>query len=530
MSIKYIKTVIYAATTTILLSSIISCEDDFTDIGTSMVSNGKFTTSDTVIQIQLFGKNIESVQTDGLAIGGLLGQYLLGVYNNPNYKKIEASIISQLAIPQDLSIVDREYGSDTLVITSMDTVLLRIPYNASLVTSSTVNSDFTLDSIIGDQSIPFTLNVYRLATFLSTLNPEIPAIQNRYFSDHFYDVYPEKLNFFEDTQFKPNSADTAHFVSRILSSGVVYDLDTITYFNGNPTISIPIKKNRIKELFFDQYQTSNFTSQETFNNYFRGIKIQAESDNGSLMSLTFNDNTLSPLIDIYYTNTVLTNGGTTIVDTIKKNDIFFLSGIRNNTYKMTSNQPDTPDHTAIQGTAGSMVQLKIFGDDTDMNGIPDDLEALRAKDWLVNDAEITLYVDQEIVGSDTLATPFQLFVFKDGLNASGETTHRQIIDYTTEGVNRVGGQLQLDDHSKPDSYTFKITDYVSELLSGEINDLPLLGVRVFNPTDLPVSSSDTIVRNYNWNPKVVMLLNQNAVNMARRPQLKISYSKKTEYN
>ena len=149
-------------------------------------------------------------------------------------------------------------------------------------------------------------------------------------------------------------------MSRILSSGVVYDLDTITYFNGNPTISIPIKKNRIKELFFDQYQTSNFTSQETFNNYFRGIKIQAESDNGSLMSLTFNDNTLSPLIDIYYTNTVLTNGGTTIVDTIKKNDIFFLSGIRNNTYKMTSNQPDTPDHTAIQGTAGSMVQIKII--------------------------------------------------------------------------------------------------------------------------------------------------------------------------
>jgi len=247
------------------------------------------------------------------------------------------------------------------------------------------------------------------------------------------------------------------------------------------------------------------------------------------MSLTFNDNTLRPSIDIYYTNTVSTNGGTVIVDTIKKNDSFFLSGIRNSAYKMSSNQSSSPDHTAIQGTAGSMAQLKIFGDETDQSGIPSDLIALRAKNWLVNDAEITLYVAQEIVGSGTKETPSQLFIFKDRFNTnSGTSTHRQIIDYTTEGVSRVGGLLQFDDDNNPYSYTFKITDYVSELLSGDSNDLPLLGIRVFNPTDLPISSADTIVRNYNWNPKAVMLLNQNTLNTAKRPQLKISYSKKID--
>jgi hypothetical protein len=68
---------------------------------------------------------------------------------------------------------------------------------------------------------------------------------------------------------------------------------------------------------------------------------------------------------------------------------------------------------------------------------------------------------------------------------------------------------------------------MSELLSGTINDLPLLGVRAFNPTDLPTTISDTIVRSHNWSPKAVMLLNHTTTNQARRAQLKISYSIKT---
>tara|TARA_B100000767_G_scaffold274670_1_gene308440 strand:- start:1606 stop:3189 length:1584 start_codon:yes stop_codon:yes gene_type:complete len=521
---KYIKATLYVVVTAFFLGSVISCEEDFRDISTGIIRNGEFTTKDTIFQIEVLGKNIENVQSDGFVIGGVLGQYLLGVYNNDKFKKIEASIIAQLGIPQDLTIVDEEYGSDTIVVTSIDTVLLRIPYNASLL--STTASSFVLDSIIGDPFTAFTLNVFRLETYLSNLNPSSPSSQNKYFSDHSYDVSSEKLNFFEDTQFKPNVRDTAQYVTRSLSTGVVYDTDTIIYTNSNPFISIPLKKNRIKELLFDQYETSNFASQDAFNNYFRGLKIQAEGDGGSLMSLSFNSPTLQPLIDIYYTNTVVTSGGTVVIDTIKKTDTFLLGGIRNSEYKMTPSQSSGSNNIAIQGTAGSMAQLKILGDDTDMNGIPDGLEDLRTENWLINDAAITLFVDKDVVLLDTIA-PFQLFIYKDGASNSGEEKASQILDYTTEGVNQVGGLLQLDESNRPDSYTFKITDYMSELLSGTINDLPLLGVRAFNPTDLPAIATDTIVRSHNWSPKAVMLLNHTTTNQARRAQLKISYSIKT---
>ena len=63
-----------------------------------------------------------------------------------------------------------------------------------------------------------------------------------------------------------------------------------------------------------------------------------------------------------------------------------------------------------------MAQLKILGDDNDLNGLPDQLEDLRTKNWLVNDARITLYVDKDVVEPDTTATPYQLFIYKDGLN------------------------------------------------------------------------------------------------------------------
>ena len=525
---KYIKATCYVVFTAFLLGLVVSCEEDFTDIGTSIVNNDQFTTNDTVFEIEMTAKNIAKVQADGLSIGGLLGQYLLGVYNNNNYKKIEASIISQLSIPNNLNKVDQDYGADTITITSIDTVLLRIPYNASLLNTALLDSDYLLDSIIGDQTEPFTLNIFRLETYLSGLNPTTPALLNTYYSDQTYEVSTEKLNSVEDIQFTPNRRDTAQFVKRRLSTGLVYDTDTIVYANSVPSISIPLKEDLIKELLFDQYETPNFASQDAFNNYFRGIKIQAEGDNGSLISLGFNNNNLQPLIDIYYTNTVLVDGGTVVYDTVKKTDTFLLSGIRTNEYKTTPGQVPGVNHVPIQGVSGSMAQLKILGDDDDLNGIPDDLEELRTKNWLINDATITVYVDQDVIEPDTTAIPYQLFIFRDGVNSAGIETPRQITDYVTEGVNEVGGALNVNDDNKPNSYTFKITDYISELLAGNTDNLPALGVRVFNPTDLPVSSVDTVVRNYNWNPKAITLLNNNTQNTSRKPKLKISYSLKTE--
>lgn len=518
---KFLKPLLYIGSVVLFLSVAISCEEDFTQIGTSIVDNNQFNTNDTAFFVTLVGKDIPRAQSDGLAPRGPLNQYLLGVYNNPKYKKIEASIISQVAVPFNLTQVDREYGNDTVVVSTIDTVLLRLPYQATSLGVDGVGPLFELDSIIGDRTAGYNINVYRIEDFLNVLDPDDPARPNSYFSDDTYAVFPEVLNSVVIDDFKPRFRDTAQFVFRRLNSGTLYEIDTIRYQNSNPSIAIPLKKDVIKEAIFDRYESAELASQDAFNGYFRGLKIQADGPFGSLMSLSLNTQGLEPVMDIYYTNTILEeqlDGSLVVVDTIAKTDSFGLFGIQNSQYNMTpAVQAAEFNQVPVQGTAGSMASVTLM--------TRDQLNEFRTKDWLINDATLTLYVDKTVVGSDIVATPFQLFIYKDGTDASGNEVPAQILDMFTEPA-LIDGFLNLNDDSDPDNYTFKITDYISELFSGNLNDLQPMGIKVFNQRDLPTAAQDTIIETYNWNPKAVMLLNHELTNGVRRATLKISYSEK----
>jgi hypothetical protein len=493
----------------LLISAVISCEKDFQDIASSVVSNTKFETKDTIIEIDVTNKQITSVRADGLSIGGTLGQYLLGVYNNSNYEKIEASTVSQLALDANAKTLKKTYGADTTVVSTIDTVILKIPYQATLKTGTT--SEYTLDSIIGDQTKAFNLNVYRIDTYLNRLNPADPSKRNEYNSDASYQVLPGELNAQVNYQFIPNKLDTILVYKRRLSTGTVYKTDTIKLTNNNPFARIPLDKAKIKQIFIDEYGSANFQSQEALNEYFKGLYLEASGNEGSLMAFNIASTNFQfkPSIEIKYTNTVL-KGGTTVVDTIEKTNTFLLSNFTNSLYKMDEKVFPTNNKVIVQGTAGNMASVELLNS-TQLNN-------LRSKEWLINDATITFYVDKNIIGNDTTNTPYKLLLFKDG------TVKSHIKDLTTEGSEIFGGKLILDTNKKPDYYSFKITDYVSDLLNGETNYNPILGLKVLNSSDVPTSATDTIVTTHNWNPKAVTLLNHLSSNGTRRARLKISYT------
>ena len=291
----------------------------------------------------------------------------------------------------------------------------------------------------------------------------------------------------------------------------MYKTDTVKLTSNNPFARIALDKAKIKQIFVDEYGTSKFETQEAFNEYFKGLYIQATGNEGSLMAFnvaTTNFN-LKPSLEIKYTKTVL-KGGTTIVDTLEKTSSYLLSNFTNSLYKMDEKVHPTNENVIVQGTAGNMATVKLL-DATKLN-------ALRAKQWLINDATVTFYVNKNIIGNDTTNTPYNLLLFKDGIVKS------HIKDLTTEGTEIYGGKLILDSNRKPDFYSFKITDYISDLLSGETEYNPILGLKVLNSSDIPTSPTDTIVANHSWNPKAVTLLNHLNTNGARRAQLKISYT------
>jgi hypothetical protein len=284
-----------------------------------------------------------------------------------------------------------------------------------------------------------------------------------------------------------------------------------------PFARIPLNEDKFKELFLDKYGTSDFASQAAFNDYFRGLILEATGNEGSLVSFNFNNTNnvaLNPSIEVYYTNTVVKSGNI-ILDTIYKNNSFPLSGFRVNTFKMDEKTYPINDEIIIQGTAGSEGAVTLF-DQAKIN-------ELRANNWLINDASLTFYINQS---ADTTNVPERLYLYKT--NGSLNASFSQVKDANSESTFQgIAGFLQRTSTGVKEKYTFKITDYISDILSGETNYSPTLRIKAFNPTDAPIAVTDTIFRNYSWNPKAVTLFNSSASNVTKKAVLKYLIQKIT---
>jgi hypothetical protein len=167
----------------------------------------------------------------------------------------------------------------------------------------------------------------------------------------------------------------------------------------------------------------------------------------------------------------------------------------------------------LQGAAGSEAKIEI------LTGTQ--LTDLRDKNWLINDAALTFYINQD---SDISNTPNQLYLYKRGEDLNSNPIASHIKDIFTEGLGAFGGFLEKEEDQK-DRYTFRITDYFSDILSGETDYNPPLRLKVYNTSDTQIT--DTIFKNYNWNPKSISILNgDESLNGVRRAQLKISYTER----
>jgi len=516
MLTKMINSLKYTVFFICCLGLIIACEKDFDNVGVNLLDNELFKAKDTTFGAITYNKNIETNRVDGVP------EYLLGVYNDPNFGLIKASFYGQL-----LRATFLDFGDEV----SIDAVILDIPY---FVTAEENNADgtpnFTLDSIIGDTTIPFNLSVNELTTYLNRLDPSNPSKLKQYYSN---ETYSEGTTLF-DGMITPNKNDTVLYVERRFIDGdrnTVDDIDTIAVENKAPSLKFPLDTTYFRTKFINA-PDGVYDSDEDFINYFRGLAIDVDGTDGALMSLAMSDATVT----VYYTNTVLTDesntdlngdGDTEDIDVpvrTKQSMVFPLTGVRANTYirdYSTSlvniadrfanpNTTDGEDKLFIQGAAGSDGIIELFRDI--------DFDAIRNDDWLINEASLTLYLDP----SSSTNVPEKLFLYNVEYNS-------QVVDIYT-GFNGIGGVLVRDeeDDNKPIKYEFSITDYFSELVNSTSAVTPQrFGVKVYHSSDEPINVLDTIVRNYSWSPKSVILKGNNRpITDNERLQLKVFYTKR----
>ncbi len=508
MTTKVVKTLKYVGLFSAVFFTIISCEKEIESIGVNLVDNNNFSTNQLSTEVITANVKVDRVISSGVP------QYLLGVYSDVEFGKLKASIVSQINLP--VTGVDYNYGTNTVI----DSVIVSIPYQS---TKEDDESDgkpkFSIDSVFGNADVEFQLSVYELKTFLNALDPEDPSKLAIYYSDK--EFLKDETSLFSGN-FKVNPSDTVSYIKRYMADGItVYDKDTIKQADLSPSINIPLNENMIQQLFVDNAASASFGSTDDFQHYFRGLYIEAEelgNDKSHIVSL----NMANAKMTIYYSNDEdeavgvdLNDNGTTGEQgvRVKKEYVFLFGAIKSNVLVRddSNTKASGEDRLYVQGAAGAIATVDL--------GI-ENLTDLRNRNLLITSANLIFYVDQNALSN---IVPEQLFLYNYDDN-------EQILDMMTEGISTIGGLLERDEDGKPYRYVFKITDYISELLkkldAGELSsvDLVTLGLKVYNPSDLPSSFIDTTIKNFSWTPKGVVLFGNDINAGDKRIKFEFFYS------
>jgi len=525
-----------------ILAGIISCENDFRNVGVSIVDNDIFTSDSYVSEVIAYSKNIERNQTNGLS------HYLLGIQRDNIFGRLEASIVAQLNLIE----TNPDFGTNAV----LDSVIVDIPFLATLNGSHENDSpNFELDSVwtTGDRS--FQLNVFESGTYLNSVDPEDPTQAKKYYSnDTILKVNPG-MPLFEGL-ITPNATDTMLVVKRYkypnypdLLIKSLYKTDTIKKTDTKPSLKIPLDKEQIKTIIQDNASSSDFASNINFQHFFRGLYFEALESaeaNASLMTLSMSDATMT----LYYSNDIedteetdedLDGNGITgeenVIVRTPQSFVFPLGGIKVNLYDRdytgdlvesyitAPNELTGEEILFTQGAGGTLSVLELFGEDANNDGIPDELAMLRTKNWLINDAYLTFYVNND---NATNWIPERLYLYNIGDEDENEED-TQLLDAMPQSIGNLGGNLVRNTDDEPEKYVFHITDFISEIIKQD-SELVLydLAVKVYNQSDSPdiQVTTDIIVDKINTNPKGVVINGNLPISEENRVKLEIFYSEK----
>ncbi len=441
--------------------SIFSCQEDFNSLGSSIIGDPNFNfdlyDSATVIA---YSRRAHPVQTNNLPV------YQLGVYNDPSYGMTEASILSQLTMNQE----NPSFGVNPEIVS----VILNLPY-FSTPQGSGQELTFTLDSIFGNS--PFKLSIYESTYFLRDLDPSQGFSQPQKYYSNQGPIFRNNLGdlLYQDLAFLPSEL------------GIDPNPDEETNTILSPRIRVALPEKFFKEKILDFENTDALFNNSNFKNHFRGLHFIAEpiNNNGTLIIFDM----LRASIEIVYSyDGKSSSGNGSEVSETRLEDTFVLSfnAITVNTFQNNFapeiedniNNPNTllgNQQLYLKGGAVALTVIDLFGKDLDQNGIPDELEDLRAKKWIINEANIIVNVDQNsILGGKT--EPERLFLYD--LN-----NNRLLIDYQLDNFTPAGdplnfktshlGRLKRDASGKGESYKLKITSYLNNLINNDSTNVRL---------------------------------------------------------
>lgn len=461
--------------------SLVSCDKDFNTIGSNIVDEDYFNFDKAEYEVVAYDSITGPVQTNNLELN------TLGIYDNGPFGTSAAHFVTQVELPT----TNMDFGINHEV----DSVWIYVPYFS---TETGTNSDgiktYKLDNVYGgDQQ--FRLKLYENGYYLGSYDQNDPLGIVRHFSDEKSKVENNKrghdgmgnsiLNGMylndsgeqnENVKFWFNPEERVIYKTNGAGLYVDSSGDVLTD-QGNisarvvaerftPGIWLNLNKDFVKERIL-KAPSDKLVNTNVFKEYFRGLYFQVEAINpgqGAKAILDFSKG----YVRIEYAADFDTdkNPETPLVR-LDKSVKLALSGNRINFFDTNYVLPSDNERLFLNGGNGSVTFINVFGEDgSDTGTTPDNLEEIRTKNWLINEANLTFYVDN-VAMSTVENEPLRIYLY-DAKN------QKPIVDYNADvmvnpidsKLNKIGygGIIEKDASGKGIKYKIRITEYLKSCI------------------------------------------------------------------
>jgi hypothetical protein len=447
-----------------------SCEEDFVTIGADIigdqVSDAELYDAGTVIS---YSKMLLPVQTNALP------SYQLGIYNDPIYGKTTSNLLSQLF----MDVSDPNFGYNI----SLDSVVLYVPY-FSILNITDNDSVYTTDSIFGNQ--PINISVFESNYFLRDIDPESNFEEAQlYYSNQsalFEGFLGEELVAIEE--FVPSS--DPYILTEKVWDTATSAFDTIRT-TASPGLRAKLPVDFFKQKIINMEGTAELLNNNNFKEYFRGMYFHSESMNQDGSLFLFNiDNAKVTMYYRYYESPLEIDGSTDPDNTEQKGTYSFsFSGINVNTFEnnipasiqsalFNPDMENGEEKLYLKGGEGIITVIDLFGKDLDENGVADELDILREKEWLINEANLIFYVDQDNVpGGDTEPERITIFDIKNNTILEDYKIDITNGEAPVNAINVHLGRLERGGDDQGDYYKIRLTSHISNLINKDSTNVPL---------------------------------------------------------
>jgi len=452
-----------AATIFVVVFAFVGCDDEYSTVGGEIIENPSNLELEEV-EVTAYSKKINSVQTNNL------NNHLLGVYNHPIYGQSTASILSQLSLPTN----NPTFGVEP----ELDSVVLTIPYYSTEGDSDEEgNIQYALDSIYGNT--PIKISLQESNYFLNDLDPEANFEERqKYYSDQ-QQLFEENLVgevIYENENFLPSSQAIVSYEEN--DEGIQ---DTIT---SGPALRIKLPVDYFQQKIIEKEGSNVLSNNNNFKNYLRGmfIKAEATAEDGTMM--LFNLQNSDAGIELFYTSEVETttddgdtetersprsyqlNFGSTIVNTFMgeyPGDI--LQAIQN------ADEETGAERLFLHGGEGSMAVIELFESE-------EQIASLRENEWLINEANLQFYVDQDFANGIDEPTRIYLYNLDENRIIADYSFAVNFIQDSNEinpdaSLSSFSGPLEIDEDENGVRYKLNVTQHVTNIIEEETDNVRL---------------------------------------------------------